>query len=204
MTYAFGQRLPDGALNRYGEFELFGGVADDESDKEPGNTRTRLEEMVVARDGEGKAEVWGGRVVPRSALEVERRGPIVMGQPHVAGQALPGVGAAEGASSAGEPPLPPPTNRPRRRSSVSRSITNNGTTFVSARPRRPSATSGNAPLTAPAIALGWALPGPGGNESSSSITSAQTTSADESHAEARGQAMMGGTVGEGEAMMLDN
>lgn len=218
LAYAFGQRLPDAALLRVGEFELFGGVAGDDSDSNPGNTARRLEEMVVEREGEEKAEVWGGRVVPKSALEVERRGPIIMGQAQATNGGVE-PGAEESSASEVElAPLPSPpiiTNtRPRRRSSVS-----NGsrpfTDFAAprntlSRPRRTSTsqTNGNGALPLPletppttllpaVAAFGWAAPG---NESSSSLTSLQPTSADESLVE-RGAA--GSPVKKEEAMVVD-
>lgn len=198
LAYAFGQRLPDTALLRVGEFELFGGVAGDESDSNPGNTSRRLEEMVVEREGEEKTEVWGGRVVPKSALEVERRGPIIMGHTHALNGAT-GPGAEESSASEAElaPLRPPPTTttisatgRPRSRSSVSNAHQPTG--FVAprltpTRPRRTSTSYTNGSTSLPldtsnavlpaVVALEWVAPG---NESSSSLTSLQPTSADES------------------------
>ena len=192
LAFAFGQRLPDAALLRYQEFELFGGVAEDETDQETGNTGRRLEDMVVERLGVANAEVWGGRVVPKSALDAERRGPIVIRQEQPNGGGVAAVPPAPQipALEATPPPSAASSARSRRRSSASRQANS----FVAPRlsPQRgsvprnlgngdilgPPSASGPLPVPpAAAIALGWT--GPGGNESSSSLTSLQLSSTED-------------------------
>lgn len=93
LQYAFGQRLPEQVLYTQ-EFELFGGVAEDESDLFDGNSSRRLEEMVAERQGDSAA-VWGGRVVPKSALTALQFGPIKKGSTVSANiSSLPDVGQA--------------------------------------------------------------------------------------------------------------
>lgn len=78
VVYAFGQRLPDQALVRVGDFELCGGVAGNADDDAPGRSRTRLEEMVrvrMERHGE-EAVILGGHVFPKSAVDAWSKDPL--------------------------------------------------------------------------------------------------------------------------------
>ncbi|GAA5901201.1 hypothetical protein JCM8208_002301 [Rhodotorula glutinis] len=81
VAYAFGERLPDAALLHVAQFELRGGVAGDEDDDEEGYSRTTLEAMVQERSLERHGETMvllDGRVLPKSALDVWRDGPIAV------------------------------------------------------------------------------------------------------------------------------
>ncbi|GAA5834947.1 hypothetical protein JCM9279_007153 [Rhodotorula babjevae] len=81
VAYAFGERLPDAALLHVAEFEPRGGVAGDEDDDEEGYSRTTLEAMVQERSLERHGETMvllDGRVLPKSALDVWRDGPLAV------------------------------------------------------------------------------------------------------------------------------
>ncbi|BGP38382.1 hypothetical protein JCM10449v2_002314 [Rhodotorula kratochvilovae] len=81
VAYAFGQRLPDAALLHAAEFEPRGGVAGDEDDDDEGYSRTTLEAMVQQRSLERHGEstvLLDGRVLPKSALDVWRDGPLAV------------------------------------------------------------------------------------------------------------------------------
>ncbi|GAA5855820.1 hypothetical protein JCM8547_000372 [Rhodosporidiobolus lusitaniae] len=114
VAYAFGQRLPDVALLRQSEFEPHGGVADDSSEDErtEGNSKVRIEDLVRGRR-ESKGEqvvVLGGRVLPKSALDVWAQGPIVF-SPVKAGTASGGNSVAASVSEVGSrAPSPLPVN----------------------------------------------------------------------------------------------
>lgn len=79
VAYAFGQRLPDAALLHYSEFAPHGGVTGDSDDDDEGYSRVALEEMVQHRSLERHGEklvLLDGRVLPQSALDVWRDGPL--------------------------------------------------------------------------------------------------------------------------------
>jgi len=81
VAYAFGERLPDAALLNVAEFEPRGGVAGDEDDDEEGYSRTTLEAMVQERSLERHGETMvllDGRILPKSALDVWRDGPLAV------------------------------------------------------------------------------------------------------------------------------
>ncbi|GAA5823757.1 hypothetical protein JCM3770_005550 [Rhodotorula araucariae] len=103
VAYAFGQRLPDAALLHVAEFEPRGGVAGDEDDDDEGYSRTTLEAMVQQRSLERHGEntvLLDGRVLPKSALDVWRDGPLTVSFARVPPSVTAaGVGAASLAAS---------------------------------------------------------------------------------------------------------
>lgn len=111
LQYAFGQRLPEQVFHTQ-EFELFGGVSNDAADLAPGNSTRRLEEIVAERQGDSVA-VWGGRVVPRSALTALSHGPIKKSSMGGA-SSLPVVPATFASAVSTDDPLlkASPTNKP--------------------------------------------------------------------------------------------
>ena len=120
VAYAFGERLPDAALLRVVEFEPRGGVAGDEDDDDEGFSRVTLEAMVQRRSLERHGETMvllDGRVLPKSALDVWRDGPLAVSPARrgtatatatatAASSAAPSVAASvvqDSASDAGSP-----------------------------------------------------------------------------------------------------
>ncbi|KPV76595.1 uncharacterized protein RHOBADRAFT_52582 [Rhodotorula graminis WP1] len=103
VAYAFGERLPDAALLHAADFEPRGGVAGDEDDDEDGYSRTTLEAMVQERSLERHGETMvllDGRVLPKSALDVWRDGPLAVSpvRRSVASSMAPSA-AAQGSSA---------------------------------------------------------------------------------------------------------
>lgn len=144
IAYAFGQRLPEAALLQHAEFELHGGVAEElDMDTNPPFSQRRLEHMLLERMGGDGHVVWEGRVVPRSAIEVMQRGPILVKLPVT----LPPPAAVAAPVAAPLPPPParvitappPPTVAPVSRPPVDVSV------VIPARPRRSSTAATNRP-----------------------------------------------------------